>query len=360
MHGERTLTTVSPEGNQKRTKRPPAKARGVFERDGVWWICWACPRGHMHREKIGPKGLALTEYQKRKVAVKTAGFCLTQARLEKPTAFQAAAERYLAWAGKERPRSVMFREKALKHLKARFGGETLDAISKPDVEAYLASRRDEGAAPGMVNRECSGLSHLFSKAITWGLVKANPVSGSDRQAERNEKPRPLMPDEKARLFAVLPEHYKPFVTLALHTGLRLGELHGTPGMAGYRPSWGHADGHTAKIGEGRNHSPQRDGPCDPGGTRAGDFRGLPDPPEEADGPVHPVRCEGQAGGPDVSLPAGHLHLPAGRARLNADPHGPGATSGLPHDAAVERLADRGCQPEAALVDSLLALVKNEN
>ena len=28
-------------------------------------------------------------------------------------------------------------------------------------------------------------------------------------------------------------------------------------------------------------------------------------------------------------------------------------------AAVERLADRGCQPEAALVDSLLASVKNE-
>jgi integrase len=65
---------------------------------------------------------------------------------------------------------------------------------------------------------------LFTKAITWGLVKVNPVAGSERQAEANEKPRPLTPDEEARLFAVLPAHYKPFCTLALHTGLRLGEL----------------------------------------------------------------------------------------------------------------------------------------
>jgi len=208
----------------KRIKRPPAKARGIFERDGVWWICWGCPLGHIHREKIGPKGLALTEYQKRKVAVKTAGFCLTQARRERPTLFSVASDRYLAWARKERPRSVTFREKALKHLKGRFGGKTLDAITKADVEAYLTSRRDAGAAPGTVNRERSVLSHLFSKAMTWGLVKTNPVTGSERQAEANENPRPLTPNEEARLFAVLPSHYKPFCTLALHTGLRLGEL----------------------------------------------------------------------------------------------------------------------------------------
>ncbi len=31
-------------------------------------------------------------------------------------------------------------------------------------------------------------------------------------------------DEEGRLFMVLPNHYKPVVTVALHTGLRLGEL----------------------------------------------------------------------------------------------------------------------------------------
>ena len=163
---------------------------------------------------------------------RTAGYCLTQARREKPTTFQAAADRYLVWAGKERPRSVTFREKGLKHLTARFGGKMLEAITRADVEAYLMSRRDEGAAGGTVNRERSVLSHLFTKAITWGMVKVNPVTGSERHAEANEKPRPLSSEEEARLFAVLPKHYKPFVTLALNTGLGLGEMSGTSTFLG--------------------------------------------------------------------------------------------------------------------------------
>ncbi len=207
--------------NQEPKKR---RARGLFEHDGAWWICWFCAQGHRHREKIGPKSLALTEYQKRKVAVKTQGYCLTQARQDRPTLFSVAEDKYLAWARKERPRSITFRETALVHLTARFGTKTLNAITKADVEAYQASRRDEGAAPGTVNRERSVLSHMFSKAMTWGLAKGNPVTGTECQKEANEKPRPLTPDEEARLFAVLPAHYKPFVTLALHTGLRLGEL----------------------------------------------------------------------------------------------------------------------------------------
>ncbi len=206
------------------------RARGLFEQDGAWWICWFCAQGHRHREKIGPKGLALTEYQKRKVAVKTQGYCLTQARRDRPTLFSIASDKYLAWARKERPRSVMFREKALKHLTKRFGGKTLDAISKADVEAYLTSRRDEGAAGGTVNRERSVLSHLFTKAITWGLAKVNPVTGSERQTEANENPRPLTLEEEARLMACLPKgkrawpYWRELVTLDVNTGLRLNEV----------------------------------------------------------------------------------------------------------------------------------------
>jgi integrase len=73
-------------------------------------------------------------------------------------------------------------------------------------------------------RERSVLSHLFTKARDWSLVQTNPVLGTDRLREGNEHPRPLTVEEEGRLFAVLPAHYKPVVTLALHTGLRLGEF----------------------------------------------------------------------------------------------------------------------------------------
>lgn len=141
-----------------------------------------------------------------------------------PLTFSTIAARYLAWARENRPRSVTFRETAMHRLVAAFGDKPMATIVRADVEAYQARRRDEGAAPATVNRERSVLSHLFTKAQAWGLATANPVMGADRLREPDGKPRPLTPDEEARLFMVLPAHYRPVVTLALHTGLRLGEL----------------------------------------------------------------------------------------------------------------------------------------
>lgn len=211
--------------------RKDGKDRGLFQRAGSpdWWIRWSCPFGHDHRERIGPKAVARDEYRRRLVAVKTQGYCLTRARQEKPVLFSEAAKRYLTWATEHRPRSATFREKALKHLGAAFHAKSLGEITRADVEAYQAARREAGAAAGTVNRERSVLSHLFTKAITWGQAKANPVTGTEREQEPAERPRPLTHAEEARLVAVLPAHYRPFVTLALHTGLRLGELRHRPG-----------------------------------------------------------------------------------------------------------------------------------
>ncbi len=203
--------------------------RGLFRRDGCWWIYWVCAYGHRHKEKVGTaKGQARDYYQKRKLQVKLEGFCLTEAKAQreaaKPVLFQDVAKQYMEWAREHRPRSIMFRDKALKHLLAAFGPRPLTELTRSEIEAYLARRRDSGAAPGTVNRERAVLSHSFNRAILWGMVEKNPVTGTEQYVELSEDPRPLTPDEEARLLPMLPAHYLPFVTLAMHTGLRLGEL----------------------------------------------------------------------------------------------------------------------------------------
>lgn len=203
--------------------------RGLFQRDGVWWIRWACPYGHVHREQIGTaKSVARAYYEKRKLLVKTEGFCLTERKAkavrERPVLFQDAAKRYMAWAEQERPRSLKFRRCAMKHLLSAFGPLSLKELASEQIDAYVQARRDTGAAPGTVNRERTVLGHLFGKARKWFAVAHNPVKDTEALAEPDGKPRPLTADEEARLLAVLSPRYRPYVMLALHTGLRLGEL----------------------------------------------------------------------------------------------------------------------------------------
>jgi integrase len=203
--------------------------RGLFRREGCWWVRWVCPYGHEHKEKVGAaKGLARSFYEKRKLAVKTEGFCLTEAKAqreaEKPVLFGDVARRYLAWAERERPRSLVFRQCAMKHLVTAFGPKPLTDIDSEALEGYIESRKGEGAAPATINRERTVLGHLFTKARTWKLAALNPLADTDPLKEPDENPRPMTPDEEARLLSVLPTRYHAFTRFAIHTGLRLGEL----------------------------------------------------------------------------------------------------------------------------------------
>ncbi len=202
--------------------------RGIFEKQKgskVWWIRYACQYGHIHRKKIGPKGLAKAEYERLKVRARTEGYCPTQERNKpRPTLFQDFAEEYLSWA-KVNHRSYKADESRMPRLVAAFKGKTLEEVTARDVEGLKAEMSSQ-MSHASVNRHLALLKHLFTLAIQWGKTSKNPVKVVRLFKENNARVRYLTLDEETRLFQVCPDKYKPAVIVALHTGLRKGEILG--------------------------------------------------------------------------------------------------------------------------------------
>lgn len=141
-------------------------------------------------------------------------------------------KRYKLWA-KTNKRSYETDEMRLKPLLAHFGKKRLSQISPFDVERYKIERRDtktwhdKQRAAGTVNRELCLLSAIFRLAVTSGEVEKNPVRKVRMLQEENKRERYLSPEEEERLLRQLVgdrEHLRPIVILAIHTGMRAGEI----------------------------------------------------------------------------------------------------------------------------------------
>ena len=202
--------------------------RGVFQKagkGGTWWIRWTCPKGHRHEEKVGPKAAAVRLVERRRVAAKLDAFCLTEHRTrDVPPLFGAATRDYLAWAARDRPRSVRFRQSVLAAVLPVLGPRSVPDITAPMIEHYLAARQHAGATGATTNRDRAVLSHLFGQLVAKGILRTNPVARVPRRREAPEEPRPLTHDAEARLLMALDPLETSIAQLALNTGLRLGEI----------------------------------------------------------------------------------------------------------------------------------------
>jgi len=120
----------------------------------------------------------------------------------------------------------------VRYLREAFGEKRLKDISYLDLETYRNRRKATPLANGKprtdatVNREMATLRHMLNKAVEWGLLEVSPFRKGARLTlrENNQRHRYLTEEEIERLLSACSPHLKPIVELALHTGMRKGEL----------------------------------------------------------------------------------------------------------------------------------------
>ena len=112
---------------------------------------------------------------------------------------------------------------SLKHLRQFFGDLPVNRAVSSEIERYKAIRKEK-VRPATVNRELACLKTAFNIAIKNGKAPTNPVAKVKMFPEPPTRLRFLTQDEARLLVRACDDKLRPLVVLALHTGMRRGEI----------------------------------------------------------------------------------------------------------------------------------------
>lgn len=111
------------------------------------------------------------------------------------------------------------------HLIPALGRKKLKTLGAQDVAGFYRSRLDEGHSPASVHKMHETLHKALKQAVRWGYMTKNPADDVDPPKVYTEEVYPLTRDDARKfLRAVRGDRLEALYVVAVHTGLRQGEL----------------------------------------------------------------------------------------------------------------------------------------
>lgn len=202
----------------------------VRQQEGAGWMIdftFRYPDGRKERvREVSPvqtrRGAEEYERQRRQ-ALLDGSAAKEEAKRQEPTMAEFA-DKFLAYSDTNNKRSTAYAKRWIleKHLKPAFGQKRLGEITAPEIEAYKAAKLKEGQSPKSVNNHLAALRKLLNLAVEWGELAAAPKLKALRLEEQEFEF--LTFEETPRFLAAVAPEWSAMATVAVKTGLRLGEL----------------------------------------------------------------------------------------------------------------------------------------
>jgi integrase len=113
------------------------------------------------------------------------------------------------------------------HLKPSLGGIRLDRVNALQIQSLYRTKLDSGLSPRTVRIIHTTLHKAFKQAVKWTLIPRNVVEYVDPPKIPKKEIKPLSEEQvKTLLQAAQGDKLQALYVLAVHTGMRSGELLG--------------------------------------------------------------------------------------------------------------------------------------
>ena len=203
----------------------------VYMRKKRWYVDITI-KGRRYRESI-PEAVTLKHAKQAEAKLRTAIFEGKYSKLKSRMMFDKyVTEVYLPWS-KNNKRSYPNDVTTAKMVCEFFRGKALGEISPFHVEKFKQTRSaqitryGQTRAKATVNRELAQLSKMFSLAVDYGYIEANPSRRVKLYQIDNARDRVLTLEEEETLKTLLVgkrSHLREIAFLALYAGMRRGEI----------------------------------------------------------------------------------------------------------------------------------------
>jgi integrase len=198
---------------------------GIYKRENIFWMSYVANDGRRIRESTGvsDKAKALEFYYKKKTEIAEGKFL--DKKVDKKIKFEQFADEYLEKYSKVENRAWKKSDWVyIRALKKFFSGFYLSGITKDTIARFKSEKKKEGTQNGGINRILACLKSIYNRAIEWEVYNGvNPMQGVKKLQEPSGRTRYLEREVLRNLLECCDERFKPYVIIAVHTGLRLSE-----------------------------------------------------------------------------------------------------------------------------------------
>src|SRR6266702_3075895 len=196
---------------------------GTIYRRGHSWCVGFTVNGRRVRETVGPNKKIAEKVLSLRMAQVLENRFFPPSRALGRMPFNEFAQMYLERAV-SLMKSIRTERNRVKRWVKDLGMRPIGRITRAEIESWRREKMSR-CKPATINRDLSRLRHMLNIAVEWELLEKSPMQGIKFLRENNARTRYLSLEESQRLIAsCIAAHIRALVTVALHSGMRLGEI----------------------------------------------------------------------------------------------------------------------------------------